>query len=258
MAPMSSRRSRSGARREGVAVEAREQIRAEGSARCEGLERLVRRRDDAKVYGHRPRCADRDDLSLLQHAQKSGLRPGAADRPPRRGRASRRPTRGRTPARHARHRRRLLWRARRAVPPRAPAGIAPQLTATKGPGRPDSCVHRPRDHLLARARLAAQQDGDLRRRNVCESVDLRRERGDDRHQAARARCRAACVEVERRSGWAVHRRPEQQERVTELDDVAVAQHRVGDRLAVDACSVARPEVFDAEVASHALDAGVPP
>jgi hypothetical protein len=103
--------------------------------------------------------------------------------------------------------------------------MAPQFTATNGPRRPERRCNRAGDHLLAGARFAGDDQRHRRLgdpRQALELVAQRQRQGDQRLVGLAQRLR---VGVERIVLLDVDRLAENQEGVTDLDDLAVAdQH----------------------------------
>ena len=157
---MSSRRSASG-EGERDDVEAVVQVLAELPGRLLRVEVAMRRRDDANVHGDGLGRADGPHLLLLQHAQQLHLQ------------------RQRHVADFVEEHRPAVGRLEqplvsRTAPVNGPctwpnssdssscSGMAPQLTATKGLSAARACpVHRPRQQLLARAAVAADQHAGI-------------------------------------------------------------------------------------------------
>ena len=127
------------------------------------------------------------------------------------------------------------------------------MTGTNAPLRPDSAVDRARDHFLAGAALALDQHRDLRRRDLPDA-------------ASSSACHAGIsvtrpgsavvgreLEQRRRVGLDRHALEEAEQRVAELDQRAVGEHRALGRVAVDDRAVLRLGVDQHPAAEARLD-----
>ncbi|MEJ7598987.1 MAG: protein kinase [Kofleriaceae bacterium] len=103
-----------------------------------------------------------------------------------------------------------------------------------------------REDLLARAGLPEQQDRHLRAGNACESLELTREVGVERREPRRDRFGGARVVPACPSRRVLLDLPVEEERLADVDHIAVAQRLRGERLAVHQGPVRRAGVLDVE------------
>jgi hypothetical protein len=105
------------------------------------------------------------------------------------------------------------------------SGSAPQLTATNSPLAARQRVGGPGQHLLAGAAVALDEDRHRRARHLAHPGQVAAVLGDQRGQAGDRL--AAALEVDDRRILIAERQAlaEHEQRVAELDQIAVGQHR---------------------------------
>ena len=111
-----------------------------------------------------------------------------------------------------------------------------------------------RDHFLAGARLAADQDRHARARHEHEAIQLRREHGRKRRKPVRRRAQLARVEELGVAGG--QRIAVEQEAVSELQQRTIRERRPRDALSVQPRAVLGSRVLDHPAPENALQAYV--
>ena len=235
--------------------QARQQIAAKLLLRGQRLEILLGRSDHAEIDRDRLRGSHRPHLGLLQDAreerlcrrwqlldgvEEEGAAVGVAHQSPRVIRSA-----GKGPLAVPEQLRVDEGRGERAAidrnePPRA-AGKRVK------PGR---------DHFLARAGLAADDDGDRRSRDGLRAAEIERERGQQCLEPRRRWPKLVAVAHGSSTGRQHDGAAEEKERVPELDQIAIAKDFALDAAAVQERPVPRARIGENPAAHHPAKRGM--